>query len=91
VQGTLDFAAKIGVAGCVDQVDTHALVGDLSGLGENRDSALAFLVVRVHHPIDDLLVGGEGSGAAQKRVDEGGLTVVDVRDESNVATGGHVA
>jgi hypothetical protein len=55
---------------------------------------LALLVVGVHDSIDDGLVGGEGAGGTQQRVDESGLAVVDVRDERDIAIvlrGGHWA
>ena len=90
MQRAFDLTAEIGVAGRVDEIDAHALVGDLRRFGEDRDAAFAFLVVRVHDAVDDLLVSGKCAGTPKKRVDEGGFTVVDVRDESNVATGGHV-
>ena len=84
-QGPLDLAAEVGVAGRVDQVDLDALPGDRGGLGEDGDAPLALLVVGVHDAVDHRLVGGEGAGGAQQRVDEGGLAVVDVRDEGDIA------
>ena len=84
-QGPLDLAAEVGVAGRVDEVDLDALPGDRGGLGEDGDAPLALLVVGVHDPVDHRLVGGEGAGGAQQRVDEGGLAVVDVGDEGDVA------
>jgi len=47
-------------------------------LGEDGDAALAFQVVRIHHPLGDVLVGGKGTCLAQKFVHQRGLTVVDV-------------
>ena len=36
------------------------------------------------HAVDDRLVGSEGTGGAQQRIDECGFAVVDVGDQSNV-------
>ena len=83
-QRPLDLAAEVGVAGRVDQVDLDALPRDRGGLGEDGDAPLALLVVGVHDAVDHRLVGGEGAGGAQQRVDESGLAVVDVRDQGNV-------
>ena len=69
-QGPLDLATEVGVAGRVDEVDLDALPGDRGGLGEDGDAPLALLIVGVHDPVDQGLVGGEGAGGAQERVDE---------------------
>ena len=87
-QRPLDLAAEVGVAGRVDQVDLHALPVHRRRLGQDRDAPLPLLVVRVHDPVDQRLVGGERAGLAQDGVDERGLAVVDVGDERDVAEGG---
>ena len=87
-QRALDLAAEVGVAGRVDQVDLHVLPGDRRGLGEDRDAALALLVVGVHDAVDERLVGAEDAGLAQDGVDERGLAVVDVGDERDVPKSG---
>ena len=83
----LDFAAEVRMPRRVDDVDVHALVFDGAVLGENRDAAFAFDGVRIHHALFDLLVGTEGARALQQTVDEGGLAVVDVRNDRDVANG----
>ena len=87
----LDLAAEIGVARGVDNVDMHAFVFDRGVLGKNRDAAFLFQVVGVHDALDQLLVCGEGAGLAEKLVDQGGFTVVNVSDDGDVAnrTSGH--
>ncbi len=90
-EGTLDLAPEVGVAGCVDDVQrgvgaSARIVPDERGvLGENRDPLLTFEVARIHDAIDDLLVRAERPGLVEHRVDEGGLAVVDVRDDREVA------
>ncbi len=84
----LDLATEVGVAGRVDEVDLRASPRHRRGLGQDRDAALALLVVRVHDAIDQSLVGTEHTGGAQHRIDEGGLPVVDMGDERDVTNGG---
>ena len=86
----LHLAAEVGVAGGVDQVDLHALPDDGGRLRQDGDAALALLVVRIHHTVDDGLMGSERAGGAQQRIDEGGLAVVDVRDKGDVSQRVHV-
>ena len=84
-EGALDFAAEVGVAGGVDDVDFAAAVVDGGVLGEDGDAALALELVGVHDALGDLLIGAEGAGLAQHGVDEGGLAVVDVGDDGDIA------
>ena len=84
-QHALDFAAEVGVARRVDDVDVHVAVIDRAVLGEDRDAALALEVVAVHHPLADVLVLGERARLHQQLVDERGLAVVDVGDDGDVA------
>ena len=83
-QRALDLAAEVGVARRVDDVDLHPAVRDRGVLGEDRDAALALEVVRVHHALDDDLVGAEDAALVQHRVDERRLAVVDVGDDGDV-------
>ena len=83
-QHALDLAAKVGVARGVDDVDLDVLVLDRDVLGENRDAALALLVVRVQDAVLDLLVGTEGVRGTQEFVDHRRLAVVDVGDDGDV-------
>src|SRR5208282_1717210 len=78
-------AAKIGVSGRVDDVDFHAAVEDGRVLGEDGDAALAFEIVGVHDALGDGLVVAEGAALAEHGVDQRGLAVVDVGDDSDVA------
>ena len=48
LEGALDLAAEVGVAGGVDDVDLGVVVVDRGVLGQDGDAALALEVVRVH-------------------------------------------
>ena len=58
-QRPLDLAAEVGVARGVDQVDAHVAPLDRGRLGQDGDAPLALLVVGVHDPVDERLVGVE--------------------------------
>ena len=83
-QHALDLAAKVGVARGVDDVDLNVLVLDRDVLGENRNAALALLVVGIQDAVLDLLVGTEGVRGTQELVDHRRLAVVDVSDDGDV-------
>ena len=84
-QAALDLAAEVGVARRVDDVQADVGVVDRRLLGQDRDALLALEVARVHDPVDDGLVRAERAGLAEHRVDEGGLAVVDVGDDGDIA------
>ena len=85
VQHALHLAAEVGVARRVDDVDLHVVVHDRDVLGQDGDAALALLVVAVQHALVNLLVLAEHAAGVQQAVDDGGLAVVNVRDNGDVA------
>src|SRR5690606_40451752 len=50
-QSTFYLAAKVGVAGGVDDVDLDVAVTNAGVFGQNRNSALAFQVIAVHDAV----------------------------------------
>jgi hypothetical protein len=67
------------------------VVIDRGVLGQDGDAPLLFQVVGVHDPLGQLLVGGEGAGLAEQLVHQGGLAMIDVGDDGDIAEGaGHV-
>jgi hypothetical protein len=88
-QDPLHLAAEVGVAGGVDDVDAglagRALPQYRGALGQDGDAALPLLVVGVHGALDRRLVGAEDAGLGEQLVDQGGLAVVDVGDDGDVA------
>ena len=85
LQRAFHFAAKIGVARRVHDVDLAAGEVDGGVLGENRDATLALEFIGVHHALGHLLVGAKGSRLAQHGVDEGGLSMVHMGDDGDIA------
>jgi len=85
---TLDFTTEISVTGGIDDVDMVVLLGvgvvvdDGSALGENGDTTLTLEGVGVHET--HFTFGHAGTGRLEERVDEGGLTVIDVSNDSDV-------
>ncbi len=84
-EDALDLAAEIGVARGVDDVDAHAAPHDRGAFRQDRDAALALEVVRIERPLGHLLIGAERARLAQHRIDQGGLAVVDMGDDGDVA------
>jgi hypothetical protein len=85
VEDALDLAAEIGVARRVDDIDPGVVPLHGRGLGEDGDAALAFEVVRIKRAFGDPLVLAERAGLLQQAIDQGGLAVVDVSDDGDVA------
>ena len=99
----LHLATEIGVARGIDDVEGDAfrmavLGGQRAGvlhrgvLGEDGDALLAFQIVGIHHTVRDFLTLVEHVGLGQHRVDQGGLTVIDVchnRYISDIAANRH--
>ncbi|MNV16053.1 hypothetical protein D3C71_1068050 [compost metagenome] len=84
-QDALDFATEVGVAGSVDDVDANTLPFNRRRLGENRDAAFLFEVVRVHHAFCNALVFAERARLFQELVNERRFAMVNVRDDRDVA------
>ena len=80
----LDFAAEIGVAGRVDDVDAVTVPFERGVLGADGDAFFALEIHRVHHALLDLLVGAKGAGLPQQLIDQRRLAVIDVRDNGDV-------
>ena len=85
LEDALHFAAEIGVAGSVDDVDVVILVLERGVLGLDGDALFALEVHRVHDALDDGLVGAERARLAEELIDERGLAVVNVGDDGDVA------
>ena len=85
LEGALDFAAEIAVAGRIDDVDLGAVETHAGDLGEDGDAAFAFEIVRIHHALGDFFVRAENAALAKHGVDQRGLAVVDVRNDGYVS------
>ncbi len=83
-QCALDFAAKIAVAGRVNDVDLRVMEKKRRVFRENRDPAFAFEVVGIHHALDKRFIGAEDSTLAQHGVDQRRFAVVYVRDNGDI-------
>ena len=88
-QDTLDLAAEVGVARRVDDVDARRILAltpfDRGALRQDGDPAFLFEVVRIHRALLDALVVAERPRLAEQLVDEGGLAMIDVRDDGDIA------
>ena len=53
-------------------------------LGQNGNAALALLIIGVHDAVRVFTVVTKGAGLLQHAVDQGGLAMVNVRDDGNI-------
>ncbi len=54
-------------------------------LGKDGDAALALEIVGIHCPFGNLLIFAKGAGLGEEPVDQGGLAVIDMGNDGNVA------
>src|ERR1039458_528872 len=85
LQRALHFSAEIAVPGRVDDVDLHPVVTHAGDLGEDGDAPLPLQVVGVHHAVHVLLMRAEDAALVQHGVHQGGLAMIYVRDDGDVA------
>ena len=90
-QAAFHLATEVGVAGGVDHVDGDGLavsrgaVVEHGGvLRQNGNALFAFEVAGVHDSVFNICVVREGVGLLQHRVDDGGLTVVNVCHDGHI-------
>ena len=84
-QGALDFTAEIAVAGRIHDIDARVVIEERCILGQDGDAALALEVIGVHDALDQRLITAKDATLAQHGVHEGGLAVVDVSDDGDIA------
>ncbi len=84
-QNAFDFATKVCVARCVDDVDEHVFISDSRVFRKNCDTTLTLEVVRVHYAFDDFLIVAEYAGLTKESINQCCFAVVDVRDDRDVA------
>ena len=84
-QCTFYFTTEVRVAGGVDNIDVGAFPSHSAVLGQNRNAAFFFNGVVVHHGVNDFFVLSKRAGLTQQLIDHGGLAVVNVGDDRDVA------
>ena len=83
-QYAFDFAAKIGVSRCVNNIDMHAFVLNRTILCQNGNAALFFQIIIIHYALGNMLVRSKSGGLSQQLIHEGGFAVVNVGDNGDV-------
>jgi hypothetical protein len=86
VHDAFDFAAKIRVAGGVHDINVVVLVFEGGVLGANGDAFFTLQIHGIHEAFGRRLdlVGAEGAGLLEEAIHEGGLAVVNVRDDGDI-------
>jgi hypothetical protein len=83
-ENTLNLATEIGVARSVDNVDPICTPHNRGTFGQDGDPTLALLGVGVHGALRARLVLAIGPTLGQHLVHEGGLAMVNVRDDRDI-------
>ena len=84
-QDALHLAAEIGVARRIDDINPRILPCNRRRLGDDRDPALLFEIVRIHDPLGDPLILAEGAGLLEQTVHERRLAMIDVSYNGDIA------
>src|SRR3990167_4927188 len=71
----------------IDDIDVRAFILDRTVLRQDRNAALFFKIIGIHHARIDVLIVAEGAGLTQQLIDQGRLAMVDVRDDGDVSDG----
>jgi hypothetical protein len=92
VHDTLDFAAEIGVAGSIDDIDVVILIFEGGVFGADGNALFALKIHGIHDALfgGDGLVGAERAGLLEEAIDERGFPVVDVGDNGDISNVLHV-
>ena len=85
LQHALHLAAKVGMARSIDNIDLDTLVGAGAVLGQNGNATLTLDIAAVHDALSHDLIIAECAALTQHCVHQGGLAVVNVSDNGNVA------
>ncbi len=81
----LHFAAEIGVAGGVDDVDLHAVIGAGRVLCEDGNAPLPLQIVGVHDTVLNDLILPESAALLEHLVYQRGFAMVNVGDDGDVS------
>ena len=84
-QNALHLAAEIGVTRGVHDVDLVVLIMHGSVLCQNGDAALPLQIAGVHDPLHSGLIFPVNTALLEHFVHQGGLAMVNVGDDGNVA------
>jgi hypothetical protein len=82
---SLHLAAEISVARGIDDVYFGITHHDRGVLGENGDSAFFFEIARIHDSLFDGLVLLESAGLAEKMVNQGRFTMVNMGNDADIS------
>ena len=73
------------MARCVHNVDAYIFEFDRGGLGQDGEAAFAFDGPGIHDPLGDILMLAECAGLMKHGIHKGGLAVVHVCNDRDVA------
>ena len=84
-QHTFHFAAKVGVARGINNINFYTVIIRCGILCQNRDTAFTLDITGVHDTFCHLLIFAERTGLLQHLVYQGSFAVVNVRNNGNIS------
>ena len=85
LEDALHLAAEVGVAWGIDDIDFGIAVLDGGIFCQDGNAPLPLQVAGVHNPVHHLLVFAVDAALLEHFVHQGGLAVVNVGDDGNIA------
>ena len=85
LEDTLYLAAEISMSRGIDDIDFYALIMGGGVFCKDGNAPFPFQVAGVHHSFGYHLVFPEGAALLKHFVHQGGLSMVDVGDNGNIA------
>ena len=68
----------------IDDIDLCTFICDSCILRQNRDTTFTLNVIGVHDTFGHLLIGTENAALLEQFIHQGGLSVIDMGDNSNI-------
>ncbi len=84
-QHAFDFAAEIGMARCIDDIDAPALPADCRVLGQNRNAAFALEIIRIHRAFIELHALTERLRSFKQLIHQRRLAMIHMRNNGDIA------
>ena len=85
IQNTFYFAAEIGMARRVDDIDLDAFMHDGRVFGQDRNAPFPFDIAGVHDSFGNLFIGAENVALLKHCVDQCRFAMVNVGNNCNIA------
>ena len=84
-QNTFNFATKVGVTRCVNNINLYAFIFYRCVFRKNGNASFTFQIIAIHDELTGFLVFAEDLGSMQDFVDQCCFTMVNVSNDGDVS------